>query len=511
MKALLNLFFVVSALAALVVASLACTCLDHSVPVCQYYKDAEAVFVGKVERITSAAGEKKATVSNGGVNSISWWSVGLVFVHFKIESAFKGVQGTTVKALTYRGTSCDLEIKKGQRWVIFAHKDDETGFLSFGACGGNHEVERGSDTIKELQKLSQGTPELSVAGHVALDRYADVKDAKVSIEGNGISLLAQTGGSGYYNFIVPKPGIYRVKVVVPFSASVRRFESRTIEEKPSESETVFEYDAVASPESCDYQNLDTYRIDLKATASIAGRFDHTGWYMFPRFYPDLCRLKATEKETLSTCRLIHSLKMDGTFAVTGLREGTYVIVYNEEDLPDGSHLVLRHYYPGVRNFADATPIVLEQGQALEGLRFSLPPQLPMKQIKGQVFDRKGAPLALNANDGEPPDIRLHHLGPLKYMDRVDFVTSWGETSGRELIRMIKVEPDGTFSLTVFHGYDYLIMADVETPSGVTRRGFLKIKADRDLREPVKIILDRTDDSSAEEYLAELEKKARRNK
>src|SRR4030095_15659847 len=110
----------------------ACTCLDYGVPTCALFSRADAVFVGKIERITSALGDKEASVQLGGVGSISSRGGGLIWVHFTLEHAFKGVSGKIVKALTYRGTSCDNGVKEGQRWVIFAQRDEKTSNLSFG-------------------------------------------------------------------------------------------------------------------------------------------------------------------------------------------------------------------------------------------------------------------------------------------------------------------------------------------------------------------------------------------
>ena len=139
----------------------ACTCLDYGAPACSLFSGADAVFVGKIERITSAMGDKDASVQLGGVGSISSRGGGSIWVHFTIEHAFKGVSGKTVKALTYRGTSCDLGVKEGQRWLIFAHRDNETSNLSFGACDGNRVIEKNSPLIAELEQLSKHTGPIS--------------------------------------------------------------------------------------------------------------------------------------------------------------------------------------------------------------------------------------------------------------------------------------------------------------------------------------------------------------
>jgi hypothetical protein len=47
----------------------ACTCLDYGVPTCALFSRVDTVFVGKIERVTSAMGDKDASVQLGGVGS----------------------------------------------------------------------------------------------------------------------------------------------------------------------------------------------------------------------------------------------------------------------------------------------------------------------------------------------------------------------------------------------------------------------------------------------------------
>ena len=55
--------------------------------------------------------DNDASVQLEGVGSISSRGSGLIWVHFTLEHAFKGVSGKTIKALTYRGTSCDIGVR----------------------------------------------------------------------------------------------------------------------------------------------------------------------------------------------------------------------------------------------------------------------------------------------------------------------------------------------------------------------------------------------------------------
>jgi len=102
----------------------------------------------------------------------------------------------------------------------------------------------------------------------------------------------------------------------------------------------------------------------------------------------------TEKDTLARCRReFYGLNPDGTFKFEGLREGNYTIVMNDDDFLDGSSPFRRHYYPGVRDFSKAEPIVLGQGEEKTRIRFKALPMIPLQAVSGQVFRKDGTPFS----------------------------------------------------------------------------------------------------------------------
>lgn len=472
----------------------ACTCVDYGVPTCALFSRADAVFVGKIERITSAMGDKDASVQLGGVGSMSSRGGGLIWVHFTFEHAFKGVSGQTVKALTYRGTSCDLNVKEGQRWLIFAHRNDETRDLNFGACDGNQRIEKDSPLIAELERLSKHTGPLSIRGRVAEEQFSRVKGAKAVITGNGLNLETVTDDDGFYSFEVPRAGAYKVKVIVPFSASLMRFsdDDRPIDQKPEETLTIFEYSATPSPDACDYQFFDTFKIDLKATASIAGVFLLDDWKYVPRFYPSVCRLMPTEKETLERCRgESYGLNPDGTFKFEGLREGTYTIVMNDDDFLDGNSPFRRHYYPGVRDFSKAEPIVLGQGEAKTQIRFKAPPMIPLQAVSGQVFRKDGKPFS--APEGQKPYIKVYAYEQgrePKFFFFDSYILDWGNGKDGRKVKMADVSPDGKISLSLFEGNSYIVVVETDTWGNRVECGMAKVDISSQPANTLRIVIDR---------------------
>lgn len=470
----------------------ACTCLDYGVPICSLFSRADAVFVGKIERITSAMGDKEANVQLEGVGSMSSRGGGLIWVHFTLEHAFKGVNGKAVKALTYRGTSCDLGVKEGQRWLIFAHRDDETSNLSFGACDGNQWIEKDSPLIAELEKLSKQVGPLSIRGRVAEDQYRNVKGARAIIKGNGVDLETVTDDDGSYSFEMSRAGLYTVKVIVPFSATLMRFSDRPIEEKPEETQTVFEYSATASPGVCDYEFFNTFKIDLKATASIAGVFLLDNWKYVPRFYPSVCRLMPTEKETLDRCQTqFYGLNPDGTFKFEGLREGNYTIVLNDDDFLDGNSPFRRQYYPGVRDFSKAEPIVLGQGEEKTQIRFKALPMIPLRDVSGQVFRKDGTPFS--GPEGRKPYIKVYSYEQgkePKFFFIHSYILDWGKGhEGRE-VEMVDVSPDGKISLSLFEGHSYIVVVETDPWGEKVECGMTKVDISSQPANPLRIVIDR---------------------
>jgi hypothetical protein len=486
----------------------ACTCTDYGVPTCALFSRADAVFVGKIERITSALGDKDASVQLGGVGSISSRGGGLIWVHFTLEHAFKGVSGKTVKALTYRGTSCDLGVKEGQRWLIFAHRNDETSNLNFGACDGNQGIEKDSPLIAELERLSKHTGPLSIRGRVAEQQYSSVKGAKAVITGNGLNLETVTDDDGSYSFEVPSAGAYKVKVILPFSASLMRFQGddRPIDEKPEETQTIFEYSATASPDVCDYQFFDTFKIDLKATASIAGVFLLDDWKYVPRFYPSVCQLMPTEKETLERCRTeFYGLNPDGTFKFEGLREGNYTIVMNDDDFLDGSSPFLRHYYPGVRDFSKAEPIVLGQGEEKTQIRFKALPMVPLQAVSGQVFREDGTPFS--APEGQKPYIKVYGYEQgkePKFFFIHSYILDWGQGKDGREVEMVDVSRDGKISLSLFEGHSYIVSVETDPWGDRVECGMAKVDISSQPADPLRIVLDRKGRCDEKAFAKELD-------
>jgi hypothetical protein len=488
----------------------ACTCSDYGVPACKLFGNADAVFVGKVDRISSAD-DKDAQVSLSGVNSISSRGVGLVSVEFNVEKALKGITGKSVKVLTYIGTSCDVGVNEGQRWVVYASKDPETGLLGFGACSGSGQIDNNSPLSKELEQAANPAATPTVLGRVTRNRYDGVKDVKVSLVGEGVRLNTQTDENGSFVFRTSRPGKYTVKLSIPFSAGIM-FTSQNLPRgfkpsMPTETESKYSYDVLAKQGTCDYQYFDAYWIDLKATATVSGEFIQTDGNFSREFYPAICHLKSTEAETLHSCELsIDVLKPDGTFSFEGLREGQYVIKVGD-DFPSGPEPFTRHYYPGVKEFSKAKIIEIHQGEEKKRLRFALPSMLPTRTVHGQIVTSDGSPATLQNADGryfylaayfyekgKEPDLFFQH----SYNDE------WAKGSKGREVEMIRPKPDGSFELDLFDGFTYIVKVESGQTFNGHECGLGKIEVNSMIKEPVTIFINRDRPCEAARFVNEVE-------
>jgi hypothetical protein len=264
---------------------------------------------------------------------------------------------------------------------------------------------------------------------------------------------------------------------------------------------------VAEPGACSYQSFDGFKIDLKATASISGKFISPDARPIREPFPKICQLKSTEKETLDSCDFIYeSVKPDGSFSFDGLREGRYTILVGE-DFPTGLEPFRRHYYPGVNDFSQAKAIEIRQGEKKRGLQFDLPPTLRTKLIRGQIVTSDGTPARLRDGDarffyfsaynirtGRDPDLLVSH----------SYRLGWGEGKKGPEIEMFKTSPDGTFEAELFEGFTYILRAESGQEFNGYRCGFALINVVTNIKEPVRIALDRERPCDATKFVRELD-------
>lgn len=114
-------------------ASFACTCIIRSVA--QRKKDARAVFMGEVIANTQEM-----------VNGIMYYRARIA-----VERSWKNAE---VEEITvYSGGGCLAWLEPGQKYLVYAYSDKESGLLETDSCAGTGNIKSAE---KDLRKLGKG-------------------------------------------------------------------------------------------------------------------------------------------------------------------------------------------------------------------------------------------------------------------------------------------------------------------------------------------------------------------
>jgi hypothetical protein len=414
-KHLLLILISFVALLFLAEAGRACTCIEYEVPVCAAYWRADAVFAGQILDITPV--QKKPD------------QMPTVTLHFIVEQAFRGISGNRVEVETLKGTSCDMPFAKGERYLIYASRDAESKQLFAGACSRTTELKHAEEDLKYINEVIQKTAKESVMGRVVENRYQPLLGVKITVQSDEKTLEAYTDANGDFSIPVTGPGNYKVRAFIPFAAAVMAYrEDEQGKLTTTDALSTFEYEVQISRNQCYYRQLDTFKVDLHATAEVSGnvitasgRGLTTGYvYLVDAEDPDARDFK----------------RLDGTgsFKFEGVAVGEYYLVLNPSNEPPGENDAPypRTYYPQAPEANGATRIVVTEGAKLEHLTLRLGRPWKKRVVKGTV----------RWQDGEPA--RGAHVSVY---------------DGERYVRLVKVDEKGRFNFKVYGEFKYAIAAE----------------------------------------------------
>ncbi|HEX8286881.1 MAG TPA: hypothetical protein VF556_02740 [Pyrinomonadaceae bacterium] len=196
----------------------ACSCSDHFTPVIADYSRADAVFAGKVISIKKFGNEPENKA----------WFPKRRTVEFEIQKVYKGINSSTKRIAlitNFNAASCgfdeDEAPKKGQRWIVFVHKDEEDNRLYFGGmCEPYGYLENASDLSYYETKITSVKEKQAIIGTVVDEmKIEGIKDIEVILEGAGQRITTRTDEKGLYYFPVASKGNYKITINIPFAAS----------------------------------------------------------------------------------------------------------------------------------------------------------------------------------------------------------------------------------------------------------------------------------------------------
>ena len=144
-----------------------------------------------------------------------------------------------------------------------------------------------------------------------------------------------------------------------------------IKEKATDDLTTLEYELKIEKNHCDHRELDLFKLDLHATAEVAGNVLTTsGRPVHPGYVylvSALVSLRGPDRN------ISQQLDENGAFKFEGVGASDYYLVQNPRNqAPDENDAPYpRTYFPSASELGQATKIVLTEGAKLENLTLRL--------------------------------------------------------------------------------------------------------------------------------------------
>lgn len=393
-----------------------CTCSEYDVPVCAAYWRTDAVFAGQLLDITPV--EKKSEDE-----------MPTVMLHFIIEQPFRGVAGNRIDVETHHGTSCDMKFEKGERYLIYASREQDNNQLFAGACSRTNNLKDADDDLDYIRAVTQQRATESILGRLLRNQYEPLAGLKVTVMSGDKTLEAKTDAKGDFTVSVPGPGNYTVRAFIPFAAL---FMAQREDEQPkidaTDALTTFEYKVDIAKNQCNYRQIDAYKIDLHATAAVSGNVLTASGQPVSPGYVSLVNASDPDRG------MSQKLENNGAFKFENIAVGEYYLILNpHNNAPDENDAPYpRTYFPNGAEAGGATKLVVTEGAKLENLTLRVGPSWKERIIAGKVVWQNGS----QARDAH---ISLY--------------------DGKRYIRLIKLDEKGRFNFKVYGDFKYAIVAE----------------------------------------------------
>jgi hypothetical protein len=288
----------------------------------------------------------------GSVKTFQTLPDGEVRIWLRPEEVFRGTPGDEVIAETSQG-ECMPELRVGDRWLFYLWRNSTSNVLlmGYGTPGGPEATV--ADDLKLLRRLSKMANSGVVLGEVTREEHEPGRTSNTAVAGHRIELKSLTDNSkisvvsdkdGEYKFSDVPAGKYEM---IANTSPGWFFPDGTIEVKPH---------------SCSRTSV-KLQPDGRISGHVRkadGSFATTG---------EVIALSDENSANILTSAWI---KEDGSFELTGLFPGKYLVGLNftweGEEPPEGKPL----FYPGVQRRSMAVPIALGRAEHRTGIDLNIP-------------------------------------------------------------------------------------------------------------------------------------------
>lgn len=330
-------------------------------PPCAEFQRADAVFVATAIKVETQP--KKFL----GVTPLST-------IQFTIAESFKGIEGDS---FFLEQDSCGHEFKEGEKYLIYAHRNPNSGKL-FVRLGGTRTklFSEAAEELEYIRSLRRGDAQANIVGKVG-QQTADIKKIFGSTFGSdwfffgapmsGVKVFAKSAGQtfetisdagGEYKFFGLPSGEYEVRADYPVYFASQKLQVQT------------------PANGCGIANFKAYR-----KGSISGRVLDADGAAVDDIRLSLVSADASPKEIhedrkTESAWLLAGTNEKGDYFFSNLPAGRYYVVINRTDFESGLGEKFRKtprlFYPNAINLREATIISIEEGEQITGKNFRLP-------------------------------------------------------------------------------------------------------------------------------------------
>ncbi len=345
----------------------ACSCSGQP-SACEALSRADTVFTGTVTKTI-------------GPDSNGW---GAYRSYVTVEKVYKGSVPAHVQ-FPWGTTSCDVGMKAGERWLLYASRLNKAGTLwSISQCNGSRLVEESFGDLKYLDGQYKSKQITRLSGTFTYPSGFPIGNAEVEFEGNGKKYSLKTDDVGFYEIYGLEPGNYKLR---PLSSEkwsgfrrsgphIMRYDfdkkanQLTIGIKPNECvETRF--------------NLETENLINGSVVSEDGK---------P--VTDVCvkAVKAGDSGP-DSFEAEDCVNGDGMFLINGLPSGSYTLRVEAQELnrPWAPSRFPAVYFPNTVDHSKSERVLVTDDISPE-VRIVVPKTHPLRLIEGKVVFSDGSPV-----------------------------------------------------------------------------------------------------------------------
>jgi hypothetical protein len=360
-------------------AALGCSCMGDR-PVCEAYWQASAVFVGVVTgvreppRLTPEEAMKRAEAGEWPQRTFT----------FAVERPLRGVEGAQVAVGTgLGGGDCGYGFRVGERYLVYAYREQKTGKLSTGICTRTRPLARANEDLQYANGLSQAGAGATIFGHVARERrvsheegdateYQPLAGVWVEVEGAGKTVRAETDAAGNYVAAGLPAGEYTVKAGLPETLIASGPEGKVrVEEKGCGVASFYaRSNGRLSGRVFDSEGRPAAKVSIRLSDAARGE-------MYFRGHTDYVTTDA-----------------EGRYQFKGIPEGRYILKLRFDGAEtDTERPFPTVYHPDVSDAARATAVSIGEGEKVEDYDLHLPPAPAERTVEGVAVYPDGTPAA----------------------------------------------------------------------------------------------------------------------